>query len=65
VTVGTLSLAGRIGVNRIAFQGRISRSKELRSGAYTVLITASNSTGTSNEVRLGFVIVKGGISSKD
>ena len=45
VTRGNLSFSGHIGLNKIVFQGRISRSKKLGLGRYTLLITATNSAG--------------------
>jgi len=59
VTVGTLSLAGHGATNKVSFQGRISRSKKLKPGRYTLLITATNSAGVhSASTSLSFTIVK-------
>ena len=41
VTSGALSFKGHSGVNRVVFQGRISRSKKLPLGSYTLVIMAS------------------------
>jgi hypothetical protein len=59
VTQGTLTFSGRSGLNKVAFQGRISRSKKLPLGAYTLQITALNSAGKRLSPRtLSFTIVR-------
>jgi hypothetical protein len=59
VTQGTLTFVGHSGLNRVAFQGRISRSKKLPLGAYTMQITALNSVGKRSSPRtLNFTIVR-------
>jgi hypothetical protein len=59
VTQGTLTFTGRSGLNKVAFQGRISRSKRLPLGAYTLQITALNSAGKrSSSSTLKFTIVR-------
>jgi hypothetical protein len=59
VTQGTLTFTGRSGLNKVAFQGRFSRSKKLPLGAYTLQITALNSAGRRSTARtLSFTIVK-------
>jgi hypothetical protein len=58
ITAGTLTFAGHAGINKVTFQGRVSPSKKLRPGRYTLLITASNSSGHAGPVRLNFTIVK-------
>ncbi len=59
VTAGTLSFTGHSATNRVVFQGRVSRSKKLTPGRYTLIITASNSAGArSAPVSLSFTIVK-------
>jgi hypothetical protein len=59
VTQGTLSFVGHSGLNRVTFQGRISRSKRLPLGAYTLRITASNAAGQRSSPRtLNFTIVR-------
>jgi hypothetical protein len=59
VTQGTLSFAGHTGLNKVVFQGRISPSKRLALGAYTLGITATNSVGERSSPRsLNFTIVK-------
>ena len=59
VTSGALSFKGHSGVNRVVFQGRISRSKKLPLGSYTLVIMASSATGQRSTARqLRFTIVK-------
>jgi alpha-tubulin suppressor-like RCC1 family protein len=59
VTAGTLHFAGHTATNRVAFQGRLSPSKKLKPGSYTLVITATNSAGMrSAPVSLSFTIVK-------
>jgi hypothetical protein len=59
VTQGTLTFTGRSGLNKVAFQGRISGSKKLSPGAYTLQITALNSAGKRSSGRsLNFTIVR-------
>jgi hypothetical protein len=59
VTQGTLSFASHTGLNKVVFQGRISPSKRLRLGTYTLGITATNSVGERSSPRsLNFTIVK-------
>lgn len=56
---GSLSFAAHAGLNKVSFQGRISRRTKLPSGEYTVAITATNSVGRrSLPARLSFTIVK-------
>ena len=58
VTAGALSLTAHAGTNKIAFEGRISRSKRLKPGPYTLTVSATNSAGVSNTKQLTFTIVK-------
>jgi hypothetical protein len=59
VTQGTLSFSGHAGSNKVVFQGRISSSKGLPLGAYTLQISALSSSGQSSSPRsLNFTIVK-------
>jgi hypothetical protein len=59
VTQGTLSFIGHSGLNKVAFQGRISRSQRLPLGAYSLQITALNSAGKRSGPRtLNFTIVR-------
>jgi hypothetical protein len=55
---GELRFGGRAGVNRISFQGRLTRLKRLRPGPYTLVIRARNAAGQrSNSSQLKFTIV--------
>jgi hypothetical protein len=59
VTVGTLSLIGHAGENKLVFQGSLSRTKKLRPGTYTLIITATNSAEMHSAAKLlRFTIVK-------
>ena len=59
VTRGTLSFAAHAGLNKLAFQGRLTHSKKLPLGRYTLLITATNAAGRRSATRsLHFMIVK-------
>ena len=59
VTRGTLSFHGHSGVNKVSFQGLISRSKRLPLGSYTLVMTASSAAGQRSTPRqLRFTIVK-------
>jgi hypothetical protein len=58
VTAAGLSLTADTGTNKVVFDGRISRAKRLRPGAYTLTIRASDSAGASNAKQLTFTIVK-------
>jgi CSLREA domain-containing protein len=58
VTRGTLSFTGHSGTNRVSFQGRISRTKKLKPGRYTLIITATNAAGQHSRAKaLRFTIV--------
>jgi alpha-tubulin suppressor-like RCC1 family protein len=58
VTRGTLSFASHSGTNRIVFRGRLTRSKKLEPGRYTLVITATNDAGQkSAPQKLSFTIV--------
>ena len=55
---GAVSFFAHSGVNRLAFQGRVSRSRRLTPGAYTLLITATNAARQhAGPKRLSFTIV--------
>jgi hypothetical protein len=59
LTQGTLSFAGHNGANKVSFQGRLSRSKKLKPGRYTLVITATNAAGQRSQPKsLSFTIVK-------
>jgi hypothetical protein len=58
LTRGLLTFAGHTGANRVAFQGRVSRTRRLTPGTYTLAITATNAAGqASAPARLTFTIV--------
>ncbi len=57
VPAGTLSMRAHAGHVRLAFDGRISPSRTLPLGSYTVTITATNVKGTSEGQKLNFRIV--------
>jgi hypothetical protein len=60
LTRATLSFAGHKGANKVRFQGRVSRSKKLKLGRYTLVIIATNTAGQkSTPHKLTFTIVKG------
>jgi hypothetical protein len=59
LTRGTLQIAGHAGLNRITFQGRLSRTQTLKLGSYTLAVTAINAGGQrSGSSPLKFTIVK-------
>ncbi len=60
VTAGTLSFTGHTGTNKVVFQGRVSSSKKLKPGRYTLIITATNSVGAHSAAptSLTFTIVR-------
>jgi hypothetical protein len=59
VTQGTLAFVGKSGANRVSFQGSISRSRKLKPGRYTLIITATDAAGQrSSPRRLSFTIVQ-------
>jgi hypothetical protein len=58
VARGTLSFASHSGTNKRLFRGRLSRSKKLGPGRYTLVITATNTAGQkSAPQKLSFTIV--------
>lgn len=57
VAAGTMSLTAHAGVNTVPFRGRVSGSRRLRPGRYTLVLTATNTAGVSRSRRLTFVIV--------
>jgi DNA-binding beta-propeller fold protein YncE len=59
VTAAVLSFAGHSGTNRVAFQGRVSPTKQLKPGRYTLVITATDTAGErSAPQKLSFTIVR-------
>jgi hypothetical protein len=59
VTRGTLSYQVGPGTHALRFQGRLSKRKELPSGRYTLIITATNPAGRSTTATLMFTIGTG------
>jgi uncharacterized repeat protein (TIGR01451 family) len=58
-TRGTLSYNAKSGKRKVSFDGKLSRSKKLKPGSYTVVITA-NATGlTSKPAKLSFKLASG------
>jgi hypothetical protein len=56
-TTGTLSFNGHTGTNKVSFQGRLSRSRRLKTGHYTLYVTAIDSAGFPTEAQaLSFTI---------
>jgi hypothetical protein len=55
---GTLSLPGHAGVNRVIFQGKVTRSRRLAPGRYTLTVMAANSAGSSTPSSLAFTILR-------
>ena len=59
VSAGALAFSGHAATNKVAFQGRLAGSKQLKPGSYSVTITAADSAGKrSAPVSLSFTIVK-------
>jgi streptogramin lyase len=59
VVRGMLALAAHAGSDRIVFQGRLSRSRKLAPGGYTVTFVAVNAAGQRSQPRsLRFTIVR-------
>jgi hypothetical protein len=59
VMAGALGFTGHAGINKVVFQGRVSSSKKLKPGTYTLILTATNSAGArSAAVSLRFTIVR-------
>lgn len=59
VTVGTLSFTGHTGTNKVRFDGRLSRTRKLQPGRYTLVVTATNASRQASAAqRLTFTIVR-------
>jgi hypothetical protein len=59
VTRGILSFTGHAGTNKVSFQGRLSRTKKLAPGTYTLVTIATTATGRRSQPKsLSFTIVK-------
>ena len=59
VIVGTLAFNAHAGANRVRFAGRLSVTKKLKPGHYTLTITATSAGLRSTLRSLSFTIVKG------
>jgi uncharacterized delta-60 repeat protein len=57
IAVGSVSFQAKAGLNTVAFNGRLSPSKKLKPGAYTLAITASAANGTSTASKLAITIL--------
>jgi CSLREA domain-containing protein len=58
-TAGAIVFTAHPGLNHVAFQGRLSPSKKLKPGTYTLTVAAANSAGQSAQPQtLNFTIVK-------
>jgi hypothetical protein len=56
---GSVSLTAHPGIDKVAFQGRVSRTRTLKPGSYTLTITATNANGKSSKPQtLRFTITK-------
>lgn len=58
VTKGVLAFTGHAGTDKVVFGGRVSKSKKLKPGRYTLMITATDPAGHSSPVKLSFTIVR-------
>ena len=59
VPAGSLTFAGHAGLNRVAFQGRLTPRRRLALGRYILVISATSAGGLrSDPKRLSFTIVK-------
>jgi hypothetical protein len=47
VPAGTLVIAAHAGVNKLRFEGRLSRGRTLKPGRYRLMVTATDSAGSS------------------
>jgi hypothetical protein len=56
ILAGTLAVAGKVGTNKVPFAGRLSAAKKLAPGRYTVIVTATNTAGSSVAQKLSFTI---------
>jgi hypothetical protein len=57
VTIATIMFAGHPGVNRLGFNGHVSKRLTLPLGRYIAVITARNSAGASHPRVLAFKVV--------
>jgi hypothetical protein len=59
VAAGVMSIPAHGGTNKVRFEGRLSRTKKLKPGRYTLTLTASSSGLQSASRSLNFTIVGG------
>jgi uncharacterized delta-60 repeat protein len=57
IAAGSVSFQANAGLTTIAFSGRLSPSKKLKPGAYTLAITASAAGGSSTASKLAITIL--------
>jgi hypothetical protein len=58
VTVGGFAVSGKVGQNKVRFQGRLSSAKTLKPGTYAVSVTAHDAHGLKGVSRsISFTIV--------
>jgi hypothetical protein len=56
---GTLTFNAHAGTNKVRFQGRLSRTRKLKPGRYTLTITATDSAGNRSRPKsTRFTIVR-------
>jgi hypothetical protein len=58
VPAGGLAFTGHPGLNKVVFQGRVTPSKKLTLGSYTLTITATRGGQSSSPQTLNFTIAK-------
>jgi len=58
VPSGSFSFAGHAGLNKVRFQGRVSRRKKLKPGSYRLTITATSPGAAPSSSKLSFTIVR-------
>jgi hypothetical protein len=56
-TPGALSFTAHTGLNKVTFEGRVSKHKKLNPGRYTLIVTARNAAGGRATAKLTFTIV--------
>jgi hypothetical protein len=59
VPSGSLSLSAGVGLHKLFFQGRLTRTEKLKPGTYALSITATNAAGLGATNTLAFAIVPG------
>ena len=59
VVAGSLAFSDHAGLNRVHFEGRLSRKRRLKPGPYTLVVTAANTLGRKSATRtISFTIVR-------